>query len=56
MSLLAIEIPLSLDRAIILACRFLQFYTHPFAGLEVYWADMAYDRNSAIIKLDYLTR
>jgi hypothetical protein len=53
-ALLAIEVPLSLDRAIVFAGRFFQLYAHPFARLEVYGADMAYSRDSAIVKLDYL--
>jgi hypothetical protein len=53
-SLLAIEVPLSLNRAIVLAGGFLQFYANPFTRLEVHRADMAYDRDSAIIELDYL--
>jgi hypothetical protein len=53
-SLLAIKVPLSLNRAIILARRFFQFYAHPIARLEMYRADMAYSRDSAIVELDYL--
>jgi hypothetical protein len=55
-SLLAIEVPLSLNRSIIFARGFFQFYAHPFTRLEMHRADMAYDRDSAIVKLDYLTR
>jgi hypothetical protein len=53
-SLLAIEVPLSLNRAIILARGFFQFYAHPFARLEMYRADMAYGRDSAIVEFNYL--
>jgi hypothetical protein len=52
--LLAVEVSLSFDRAIIFASRLFQLYADPIARLEVYWADMADDCNSAIVELNYL--
>lgn len=52
--LLAVEVSLSLDRSIVFARRLFQLYTNPIARLEMYWADMANNRNAAIVQLNYL--
>jgi hypothetical protein len=52
--LLAVEVSLSFDRAIIFASRLFQLYADPNAWLEMYRADMADDCNSAIVELNYL--
>jgi len=52
--LLALEVSLSLHRAIVLAAGLLQLYAHPVTGLEMYWANMPDDGNAVIVKRDYL--
>jgi hypothetical protein len=52
--LLAVEVSLSLDRAIVFTSRPFQLYANPVAGLKMYWANIANNCNATIVELHHL--